>query len=430
MSDYPEPLEDQEEELAIFMPYFLFHWHPAGPPRGKKATDGAGLIAQLYLEEKGDQLTDKDRLFLEQATAQPLRFYEVLWSKPGERMELRDILIGGETEVIERTASRTLKQGDIVYGQIWNLTGYSILGCLAPFAFPPKWKSEVIGLRKKLQKRIAKKNRDLGAGDLVRYAEEVREAYLDLRDALHTPPTLANADGDPLMFHTMAFEVASAEAAFEALVSLAVGRTKKELRAEAEFDEEGKLRDVQFDWLKKGNRNTPTWENTILGTIKISECLLVAEVNSENRARRLRDKIEKRLGTGAVHKSTVVKTTEEMVKSAGGQQKRAKSKKMGELLRDPEVRKQLKDHLQEQVEAWVHKKIPVLGGRTPMEAVKDPEGREIVESLLLQWERHVEDGVFHQGVVPDLGALRRILKLPRCSDARANPWRVGRHGDA
>jgi hypothetical protein len=31
--------------------------------------------------------------------------------------------------------------------------------------------------------------------------------------------------------------------------------------------------------------------------------------------------------------------------------------------------------------------LPILGNLTPMDAVKDPDGREIVESLVLQGER-------------------------------------------
>jgi hypothetical protein len=31
--------------------------------------------------------------------------------------------------------------------------------------------------------------------------------------------------------------------------------------------------------------------------------------------------------------------------------------------------------------------LPILGNRTPMDAVKDPDGREIVESLVIQAER-------------------------------------------
>ncbi len=87
-----------------------------------------------------------------------------------------------------------------------------------------------------------------------------------------------------------------------------------------------------------------------------------------------------------------------------------------DILRDPEVRKHLQERMQRQVEAWAHEKIPALGGRTPMEAVNDPDGREIVESLLVQWERSADEGVYQQGIQPDIGALRRILNLPTSSD--------------
>ncbi len=68
--------------------------------------------------------------------------------------------------------------------------------------------------------------------------------------------------------------------------------------------------------------------------------------------------------------------------------------------------------MQEQVDAWANEKVPALGGRTPMQAVKDPDGREIVESLLVQWERNAEDGLYSQGIRPDIARLRKILNLP------------------
>jgi hypothetical protein len=334
-------------------------------------------------------------------------------------MEIRDVLIGGDTEVVERTASRTLQQGDIIYAQVWNLGEYSILGCTAPLGIPPKWKVDVIGLRRKLQRKIAKQNRNLAAEDLVRYAEEVREAYLGLRDRLHAPPRLANTDGDPLVFHTLTFRIESAEAAFEALAPLALGRPKKELLAEAEFDKTGKLRKVEFDWLKKGNRKMSTWENTILGSIKISEHSLIAEVNSEKRAKRIQAEIEKRLAGTATLRTTVAKTADEMLAKSpkrGKGSAKIDEESVDNILHDPEVRKHLQEEMQKQVEAWAHEKVPALGDRTPMQAVNDPDGREIVDSLLLQWERSVDEGVYTQGIQPDIGALRRILKLPAPSN--------------
>jgi len=35
-------------------------------------------------------------------------------------------------------------------------------------------------------------------------------------------------------------------------------------------------------------------------------------------------------------------------------------------------------------EYWVDQPIPILGNRTPMEAVRNRDGREIVESIVIQ----------------------------------------------
>jgi hypothetical protein len=43
--------------------------------------------------------------------------------------------------------------------------------------------------------------------------------------------------------------------------------------------------------------------------------------------------------------------------------------------------------LDKHYERWIDEKIPALGNQTPREAVKDPDGRERVEALVLQIER-------------------------------------------
>jgi hypothetical protein len=102
-------------------------------------------------------------------------------------------------------------------------------------------------------------------------------AYLDIRDRLFAPPTLCNTDGDLLLFHTLTFRIESAEAAFDALAPLAVGHSREELLVDAELGDDGKLRKVEIDWIKKGNRKVETWDNTILGHIRISEGRVIAE---------------------------------------------------------------------------------------------------------------------------------------------------------
>ena len=122
-----------------------------------------------------------------------------------------------------------------------------------------------------------------------------------------------NTDGEPFVFHTLTFRVGSAQVAFDALASLAWGATKDDLKAGAEWNVDGSLRTVEFDWIGKGNRIHKTWDNTILGHLNISGQTLTVEVNSANRAKKIREQIEKRLGIHATHLSTTSQTPEENV---------------------------------------------------------------------------------------------------------------------
>jgi hypothetical protein len=416
LSDLPLPFIDRSAENQIFKPFFLFHWDPESRTKGGSAYGKGGIVTRHYVLHNARSLSEMDMLLLDQAIMRPVSFHEVLWSEPGDRLGIRDVLTGEEIEVIERSASQALRPGDMTYAQVWKLPGFAVLGCCAPTCLPPRWKADVIRLRSKLRKKIAKQNRDLKEKDVIRYGDDIRETYLDIRDALYAPPRLCNTDGDPLVFHTLAFQIESAEEAFEALAPLAFGRSKEDLLRNAEFlgDE---LESVNFDWLTKGNRKHPDWDNTILGTIKISARSLVADVNSEKRAERLRAEIEKRLPDSAVHQSTRAQTVDAMLKSKPMNYRgEIDDEEHEDPLRDPDVKKHAQEWMQKQVEAWVHQKVPLLGGRTPMQAVGDPDGREIVESLVLQWERHAEKSVGPGDIRPDVSALRKILNLTRPKD--------------
>jgi hypothetical protein len=408
------PLEDDIEEGQIFMPYFLFDWDPKPPSRRHGGQAGMGQVAQSYVSMMGSRLPELESLILEQATTQPLSFYEVIRCDPGECLVLRDVLIGGETEVIERTASEVFRPGDLGYGQLCKLPQVTTLGRLAPLCISPRHKAAIVGLRGKLRKRIARQERELAASDLIRYREDIRTAYLNIRDAMRTPPRLTNSDGDPFVFHTLTFRAGSAHAAFEALAPLARGISKKELLGKAKLDDDGILLSVEIPWLKQGSRTHKDWENTILGHIKIFGRSLVVDVNSEKRAAKIRHEIEQRLGILVVHQRTVAQSPEALLNKQKGARNAAKSgpKLSSERISpQPEVNEQMQAEFQRRVENWIFQKVPALGGRTPLEAVGDPDGKEIVESLLLDWERQTENiadpGAFH----PDINAIRQLLKL-------------------
>ena len=412
---FPEPIGKYPNEESIFSPYLIFDWDPDSPARRRSGKPRVGAVASLYIEKNLSRLSDLELLILEQAFSQPITFYEIVRGNPGHSVVLRDVLIGGETEVEEHSGSRTMRPGDLVYAQIWMLPEVATLGRLAPRSIPPDRKVEIVALRAKLRRKIAKKNRELSAADLIRYTEEIRTVYLDIRDALLTPPKLANTDGDPLVFHTLTFRVGSAQVAFDALAPLAWGVTKEDLLDGAERNGDGSLQSVEIPWSVKGNRMHKTWENTILGHLKISGRTLVVEANSANRAGKIRQEIEKRLGLHATHLSTTSQTPEAMLKKSkenGRGKAERRDAEADDPLLDPEMKREFEAQVQRQVEGWIHQKIPALGGRTPLQAVADPDGREIVEAVLLGWERHYEKpgapGMFR----PDVDAVRRLLKLP------------------
>ena len=354
--DAPLPIEDDPEEGQIFVPYFLFDWDPESRPRRRPPV--AGLIARSYLSKKGNRLPELERLILEQALTQPLSFYEVVRCNPGEGMVVRDVLLGVEMDVIERTASRLLQPGDFSYGQICELPEVTTLGRLAPLGIPPSHKAAIVGLRRKLQKKVAEQNRGLTVPDLIRYREDIRTTYLNIRDSIRTPPRLTNTDGDPFTLHTLTFRTGSALAAFEALAPLARGVSKTELLKGAKFDDDGALLSVELPWQKKGNRIHQDWDNTLLGQLSISGRSLVVDVNSEKRAAKIRQEIERRLGILVTHQKTVTQRPEAMFEKSKRRTTVSRSVAQPKS-EEPAFTEEIQAEIQRQVENWMHQEGPL-----------------------------------------------------------------------
>jgi hypothetical protein len=370
------------------------------------------VVVQAYLKKAANRLSNLELLILDQAIARPVSFYEIVRVHPGQGAVLRDLLIGEETEIEEHSGSEAMRPGDVLYAQIWILPEVATLGRLAPIPFPPDRKVEIIKLRAQLQRKIKRQNRELAAADLTRYADEIRAVYLNIRDALTTPPKLQNTDGEPFLSHKIHFNTHSAQSTFDALAPLAWGVDKEELLEEAERNPDGSLRSIEFAWLKKGNKMHPTWESTVLGHLKITDKTLLVEVNSANRAKRIREEIEKRLGSQATHVGTETETPEQIMKQGKARNRAEEEIDQDDLMSDPEIRRQVEAEVQKQVEGWVRTRVPALRGRTPMQAVADPDGREMVEALLQGWERQNEVQTNAGIVRPDINALRRLLNLP------------------
>jgi hypothetical protein len=280
---------------------------------------------------------------------------------------------------------------------------------LSEFLIPPSRKTDVIRLRKQLQRHQTPVSDDT----LREWEEAVREMYFHIDQALHTRPRMVNTDGHEIELHRLIYEVTSADEAFEKLCGLCVTMTPEELRTDAQRDHSGRIMKVEFPWNRKGHKGDKVFSDTILGQIAIDGTRLIAEVNSARRAVKLRREIDTRLGDSGrfiIDEIQELESLPDNEEAASGADTIMEEHE--ELMSYPEVQEKVTKALTEFWENWVDTDIPALEGKTPREAVRTADGRESVEALLKDAERlQGRDPFTAQATSKGIQRAREILGL-------------------
>jgi hypothetical protein len=376
--------------MPLFMPWFFHCWSPdpIATMVGEKSLHNV-IPTAVYLSSKSRRLDPLLRRYLESLLTAPFTFFEVLACDPGTGMTLRDVMTQEEHAVTERGASQGMQPGDLLFGQLASVDGLTMLEAFNGFAIPPMEKAPIIELRAE----IASAHPVITYQVLRNWDFELFDLFHEIADRLYNPrlPKLQNTDDEPFSPHKLVFDLnAAPQVAFDALKHLALDEWDEDLLADATRDSEEKLTRVRFSWKKRGNKKHAGWDNTVLGSIEIDGTRLIAEVNSEARANAIRKKIETALGKGVRYRASEIQSPERMLadlRAAGGLRDGAASRESDRLAEIPEVRAKISEMMAAHWEHWVEQPLPILGNRTPMEAVKDADGREIVESLVVQGER-------------------------------------------
>jgi Protein of unknown function (DUF2384) len=394
--------------MQLFMPWFFNCWAP-DPVITEVANNSLhGVIPiKAYLATNGPQLDPLLRRYLESVLTAPFTFFEVLTCNPGTGMTLRDVMTKEEHSVTERGASQGMQAGDLLFGQLASVDRLTMLEASNGFAIPPVEKASIIEMRT----HIASAHPAMTHQVLRDLDIELLDLFHEIADRLFNPrlPVLQNTDGEPLSPHKLVFDLKdSPQAAFDALKHLALDEPDEVLLADATRDSEGKMTGVRFSWKKRGNQKHAGWDNTVLGWIEIDRARLIAEVNSKARTDAIRKKIEKALGAGVRYRASEIQLLEKMLadqRAAGSAPGGSASEESERLAQLPEVREKISEMMAAHWEHWVSQPLPILGNRTPMDAVKDPDGREIVESLVIQAER--------TGRSPDLQTDENVFRRLR-----------------
>jgi hypothetical protein len=309
-----------------------------------------------------------------------------------------------------------MQPGDLLFGQLASVDRLTMLEAGNGFAIPPMEKAPIIELRA----QIASAHPVITHQVLRDWDFELLDLFHEIADRLYNPrlPTLQNTDGDPLSLHKIVFDLnVVPQDAFDALKHLALDELDEDPLADATRDFEEKLTRVRFSWKKRGNKKHAGWDNTVLGSIEIDGTRLLAEVNSEARANAIRKKIETALGEGVRYRVREIQSPERMLadlRAAYGDG--AASRDSDRLAEIPEVRAKIAEMMAAHWEHWVDQPLPILGNRTPMESVKDTDGREIVESLVIQGERFGRN----TPMATDEDVFRRLRERLGLAGSRSN----------
>ncbi|TAL86381.1 MAG: DUF2384 domain-containing protein, partial [Rhodanobacter sp.] len=235
---------------------------------------------------------------------------------------------------------------------------------------------------------------------------ELRQLYLSLSEPYLYPslPRLMTSDDEALEFHTLVYAIDSAQTAFDALRHLSPWTDDVPLQdAGIRRHADGLIERAEIDWVQS-DPDRKTEPGTVLGNITIAGTRLTAEVKSRERADRLQDIIEDRLGAHAIFRADEIQTPEQAMAENPAPPPPPPPQDSAE------TQAILADYLRSHYGRWPDMPLPALGNRTPREVVQTLAGREQVAALLIDAERH-DQGLpttIHKSI---FDAVRRELGL-------------------
>jgi SEC-C motif len=350
-----EELEADEQCVAAFLHWLLLDEGQEPDSR---------TIADRFVAEQGGRLTPGERTYLDRMRASCLRLYEVVEVRPDEGLALKDLWTDQVVQVRERSATRQLARWDLMAVRvIEGPHGWPELEGI-PYPYPPDSKGDLMAA---FRRHYARLKSELPPDDSAAFFKRIGMVFHHLWvDHVAAPPVpqIVTAEGDPLTFAKVVFDVVD-EAAVQAA-----------LRGHPALERQD---DGSYVWLEdaEGHRRG-------LGTLVPTPKQLVVEATSRARAERGRAFVEDLIGDAVRFKATLYESLE-----AALARPPARRRKEDEV--PPEVERELVTRFyEEHYRKWLDEPIPALGGRTPRHAARLKTVRPKLVDLLKGLENRME----------------------------------------
>lgn len=414
--DLPEEIDKELLFNHFILPWSLFNWLPL-ENFGLEQFDPEKTLSQNYLMKCGHLLNLEEKRFIEAMNHTFYSFYSVLQVEQDKSIQVKDILLGTIHILKERQGTYFLERGDLVYSRVLTLNNQSIFVGMAPLKIPVNYFQSVLDFKRWL---IEENDGKVLTAEILRQELDVEtlDFFFELLATSYkrAQPTLVNTDGELIQFSKTHFKLSiSPEEALNALLPMTLTKDPDEFLADAKRTKAGKIKSIECPWLKKGNKKHKSWDNTVHGHIVIKENKLILETNSLERTERAKKLLCKYLGEAVVFQKTLIESPEQKMKSLPNNNSNEDSS--SDLMALPEVQEQIKKMAKAHWESWFDEPIPALENQTPREAAKTNDGRERLDALLLQYERHDNEKDEHHLFKADIDYLRKELMLGESNDA-------------
>lgn len=318
-------------------------------------------LIELYMENKKNLSLDEHKV-LTIMKSSCISLYEVQEVFPEKGLLLKDLLMGGEYDVKEKSATRSLRKWDIYAARLLPIDGqYIMSGSVYPYQLNQK--VDILDDIKAEYQEYHQESPDSTMDQFLKESGEIFNFYWYYPIQHPTPIKLHTTSGEPVLFSKAIFEITNKEAVIKGLPSI-------------KGFEKGKK---DYTWYDK---RTKDGSATVLGMLEIKGNKLILESNSRERLEKGKKLILTSLSEAVIPKADTFQDPMEAIKAH-----KEKSTKTPENALPLEIQQQFyNQYMQKHYEKLLNDKIPILDGKTPVQAVKSVEGRQKVIDLLKLFE--------------------------------------------
>jgi hypothetical protein len=337
---------------------------------------GGRRLVDIFLQEKGRNLPERERNWVEAQSRSWLSIWEIENVDKGRGMTMTDLLTGQRRTVVEKSGSSQAIRRMALLGRVVDFENFCVVCGSHVQPLPPREAAVVVEvIRRQLhakQPAPIKSLQNYEASRLMLAQWEQAVAELDARSRQR--PQLRNTDGDSLLGTVDRFTFDLSD-----LKEIESRLSEMERVIVPQPDEDP--REFIFERVNPPNSPMPS---TTIGTVRMVGNTLVAETNSVERADALRKRIEN--ACGSLLKPSLREHVDLLAKAERGSAADSASTREHEAI-PPEISSAIIRQFKERFySTWLDQPIPALGGKTPREAANTPKGRSQLQALLKQLE--------------------------------------------